>query len=589
MFSAKSLMRDLLWLTPYLRRHWVRLLLGAFCVVLANLAWALTPRVVGHTVDGIVTQTLGSSRLLWNLAALLGLTLASALLTFLMRQTIIVVSRILEYELRNDFLHHIERQSARFFQLYPTGELMAYATNDIASIREFLGPALMHGLNTLMALSFSLVFMLTLDLPMTVFALLPLPAAAILTYAIGRRVHVTFTTVQEQFAELTRHAQETYSALRVIRAYGAEAAESERFRELSQEYFQRNLRLARLQAFSSPAMLVLVGFVQLIVLGYGGFRLMEHTLTVGQLTQFFLYTNELIWPFATLGWLTNIVQRAAASAARLRTLLEHEPEVRSTGRLQVHPAALRGEIEFRNVWFRYSDDRPWVLRGVSFCIPAGTTVGITGPIGSGKSTLIALLTRLYDVTAGQILLDGHDIRDYPLEVLRAAFAVVPQEPFLFSMSIADNIRFGNPHASREELLDASRRAALHSDVELFPHGYDTLVGERGITLSGGQKQRVALARALLRHSPILVLDDAFSSVDSATEDAIRTALRELAAGRTTVLIAHRIASLQAAERIIVLHDGTVAEEGTHAELLQRNGLYAGLYRYQTLQAELQAL
>jgi ATP-binding cassette subfamily B protein len=506
-----------------------------------------------------------------------------------MRQTIIVVSRILEYELRNDFLHHIERQSARFFQLYPTGELMAYATNDIASIREFLGPALMHGLNTLLALGFSLTFMLTLDVPMTAFALLPLPVAAALTYIIGKRVHETFTTVQEQFAELTRHAQESYSALRVIRAYGAEAAESDRFRMLSQEYFRRNLRLGRLQAFSSPAMLLVVGIVQLIVLGYGGFRLMEQTLTVGELTQFFLYTNELIWPFATLGWITNIIQRAAASTARLRRLREQEPEVRSTGRLPKRPADIRGEIEFRNVWFRYGDDRPWVLRGVSFVIPAGSTVGITGPIGSGKSTLVALLTRLYDVTDGQILLDGHDIREYPLEVLRTAFAVVPQEPFLFSMSVAENIRFGNPEASLEQILDASRRAALHSDVELFPQGYDTLVGERGITLSGGQKQRVALARALLRESPILVLDDAFSSVDSATENAIRAALRELTPRRTVVLIAHRIASLQGAERILVLHNGTVAEEGTHDELLRRNGLYARLFRYQSLQAELQAL
>ncbi|MCS7169270.1 MAG: ABC transporter ATP-binding protein/permease [Candidatus Kapabacteria bacterium] len=582
-------MHDLLWLLPYLRRYRLRLLIGALSVLAANLTWAFTPRIVGHTVDGIIARSLPTTFLLLNLGGILGLTLLGGALTFLMRQTIIVVSRILEYELRNDFLHALERHSARFFHTYPTGELMAYATNDISSVREFLGPAIMYGLNTAMALAFSLLFMLTLDVPMTVFALLPLPLAAVLTYTIGRRVHATFTTVQEQFGELTRHAQESFAAIRVVRAYGAEAAESDRFRRLSWEYALRNIRLGRLQAFSSPSMLALVGIVQLIVLGYGGFRLMEQTLTAGELTQFFLYTNELIWPFAALGWITNIVQRAAASAARLRQLMELTPDVPDTGQLRIRVQELHGRIEFRNVWFRYSDDRPWVLRGVSFTIPAGSIVGITGPIGSGKSTLVTILTRLYDVTQGCILLDGHDIRDYPLHVLRSAITVVPQEPFLFSLSVAENIRFGKPDASLEEVLRASQWAALHSDVELFPKGYDTLVGERGITLSGGQKQRVALARALLRSSPVLVLDDAFSSIDSATESAIQRRLRELTAGRTIILIAHRIASLLIADRILVLDNGIVAEEGTHSELLQRGGLYAQLNQYQTLQAELEQL
>ncbi len=582
-------MRDLLWLAPYLRRYRGRLLLGALSILLANLAWALTPRLVGHTVDGIIGRSLPAGTLALNLAGILGLTLLGGLLTFLMRQTIIVVSRILEYELRNDFVRALQQQSARFFHTYPTGELMAYATNDISSVREFLGPAIMYSLNTAMALVFSLTFMLTLDVPMTVFALLPLPIAAGLTYAVGKRVHTVFTGVQEQFGELTHHAQESFAAIRVVRAYGAEAAESERFRQLSWEYLRRNLRLGRLQAFSSPALLVVVGLIQLIVLGYGGFRIMQQTLTVGELTQFFLYTNELIWPFASLGWITNIVQRAAASTARLRSIMELQPEVPNTGQLRIRIEDIRGTIEFRNVWFRYSQDRPWVLRDVSFTIPAGSTVGITGPIGSGKSTLVALLTRLYDVTQGQILLDGHDIREYPLEVLRTAIAVVPQDPFLFSLSVADNIRFGKPDASLEEVLRVSQQAGLHTDVEHFPKGYDTLVGERGITLSGGQKQRVALARALLCNSPILVLDDAFSSVDSATEELIHQHMRAQSTGRTVLLIAHRIASLRSADFLIVLHNGTVAEMGTHAELLQRGGLYARLYRYQALQAELEQL
>jgi ATP-binding cassette subfamily B protein len=582
-------MRELLWLLPYLRRYRVRLWLGALSVLAANLAWAVTPRIVGHTIDGVIATTLGRGQLLLNLAGILGLTLLSGALTFLMRQTIIVASRLLEYELRNDFLRSVQRQSAEFFSAHPTGELMAYATNDISSVREFLGPAIMYSLNTAFALAFSLLFMLTLDVPMTLVALLPLPIAGVITYVLGRRVHATFSTVQEQFGELTRHAQESFAAIRVIRAYGAEAAESARFRELSREYLRRNLRLGRLQALSSPAMLLLVGIVQLLVLGYGGFRLMEQTLTVGELTQFFLYTNELIWPFATLGWITNIVQRAAASAGRLRRLMEAQPRVQDTGRLQLRLRDIHGTIEFRNVWFRYAPDRPWVLRDVSFTIPAGSIVGITGPIGSGKSTVVALLTRLYEPEQGHILLDGYDIRDYPLEVLRAAIAVVPQEPFLFSLTIAENIRFGDPHAEFSRLLQASRAAAFHSDVEHFPKGYDTLVGERGVTLSGGQKQRLALARALLRESPILVLDDAFSSVDSATETAIQENLRQLARGRTLVLIAHRIASLRIAERILVLHQGSIAEEGSHAELLRRNGLYSRLYHYQSLQAELEKL
>jgi len=582
-------MRELLWLSPYLRRYWLRLLLGALCVVGANLSWAITPRIVGQTVDRIIAGTLPTEGLLLNLGTILGLTLLGALLTFLMRQTIIVVSRILEYELRNDFMRTLERHSARFFHTHPIGELMAYATNDIPSIREFLGPAIMYGLNTAMALLFSLLFMLTLDLPMTVLALLPLPFAGVITYVIGRRVHAVFTTVQEHFGELTRHAQESYSAIRVVRAYGAEEAEKQRFQELSREYMRRNLHLGRLQALSSPAMMLLVGVVQLIVLGYGGFRLMQGTLSAGQLTQFFLYTNELIWPFAALGWITNIVQRAAASTQRFRHLMEQAPDVPDTGRLSIRLTQIRGTIEFRNVWFRYAENRPWALRGVHLYIPAGSIVGITGPIGSGKSTLVALLTRLYDVTDGCILLDGRDIREYPLETLRAAIAVVPQDPFAFSLSIADNIRFGAPNASHDDVLRASRWAALHPDVERLPNGYATLVGERGVTLSGGQRQRLAIARALLLNSPVLVLDDALSSVDSATETAIQEQIRALVPKHTVLLIAHRISSLSLANHIVVLSDGVVVEEGTHTELLQRQGFYARLYRYQSLQAELEQL
>ncbi len=582
-------MRELLWLSPFIRRYRKRLLLGALCVVGANLSWAVTPRIVGRTVDGIIGGSLPTLHLVLNLGGILGLTLLGALLTFSMRQTIIVVSRILEYELRNAFMRALERHSLPFFHAHPVGELMAYATNDIAAVREFLGPAIMHGLNTVMALGFSLLFMLTLDLPMTLLALLPLPVAGVLTYHIGRRVHTLFSTVQEYFGELTRHAQESYGAIRVVRAYGAEAAEGTRFRELSWAYAQHNLRLGRLQALSSPAMLVVVGIVQLIVLGYGGLRLMERTLTVGQLTQFFLYTNELIWPFAALGWITNIIQRASASTARLRRLMEQPPEIPDTGRLRIRVEDIAGMIEFRNVWFRYGDNHPWVLRGVSFTLRPGTILGLTGPIGSGKSTVVALLTRLYDVTEGAILLDGRDIREYPLETLRAAIAVVPQDPFIFSLSIADNIRFGAPHASEEEILRASRWAELHPDVELFPQGYATPVGERGVTLSGGQRQRLAIARTVLSGSPILVFDDALSAVDSSTESKIHERLCALVPNRTVLLIAHRISTLRIAERIVVLDNGVVAEEGTHHELLQRQGLYARLYAYQALQAELEQL
>lgn len=581
-------MHPLRWLLPYLRRHRTALLAGAACVLLANLAWAFTPRLVGYAVDSIIAGgTL--PKVLPALAGILGLTLVGGVLTFLMRQTIIVSSRTLEYELRNDLVRSLERHSARFFLRHPTGELMAYANNDIPAVREFLGPAIMNSLNSAVAIGFSLLFMITLDVPMTLFAVLPLPLAAVLTYAIGRRVHQTFLTVQEQFGELTNHAQESFSAIRVVRAYGSHAAEIERFRRLSWEYAQRNLRLGKLQALSTPAMFVLMAAVQLIVLGYGGFRIAHGTLTVGELTQFFLYTNELIWPIAALGWVTNIVQRAMASAARLQQLMSTPVEVADTGRLRLAPAQARGEIEFRNVWFRYSPDHPWVLQGLSLHIPAGSFVGITGPIGSGKSTLVALLTRLYDPDQGQILLDGHDVREYPLETLRRIVTVVPQDPFLFSMSVAENIRFGDPTAPEEPILWASQTAGLHQDVVHFPQGYQTLVGERGITLSGGQRQRLALARALLRDSPVLLLDDAFSSVDSATEAHIRQALQPLLRQRTVIVIAHRLSSIQDADRIFVLAEGRVAEAGTHAELLRRGGLYARLWQLQSLEAELERL
>jgi len=560
-------------------------------VVMSNLFTVAQPYVIGRAVDtlksGLEAQALGLHDLLWYAALVVGLSLVAGVFTFLTRQTIIVVSRHIEFDLRNDLLSHIQKQSLAYFQNTPTGDLMAHATNDISAVRNSVGPGLMYPADTLMTFIMALSVMLVTDWTLTLVALTPLPFVSFAVYRLGKLIHRRFEERQRQYSDLTTRAQETFAGIRVIKAYVREAYETSIFRASSHEYLKKNLVLARIQSIMWPLMFLLVGASLVLTLYVGGLRVIAGTFSIGTLTAFFGYLVLLIWPMIAFGWVINILQQGAASMGRLVKIWDTVPEVRDTEQTDTTIHTIRGSIEFRNVSFRHRDAGGPALREINLTVPEGATVALVGYTGSGKSTLVNLIPRLYDVTEGALLVDGVDVRRIPLEVLRGAIGFVPQETFLFSESLAENIRYGSDTGG--DLPQAAEVAQLVQDVEGFPAGYETMLGERGITLSGGQKQRSSLARAVLRQPRILILDDALSSVDTDTEERILHRLRGIMRGRTSILISHRISTVKDADMIVVLHEGEIIDRGTHEELVARGGLYAELYRKQLLEEELEHL
>lgn len=580
-------MRELQRLFPYLRRHRTQYVLGVLFVTISNICSAAAPYLVGSVIDLLVGGSFTAIDIALRIGGLLLLTAGSGYFMFLTRQQIIVASRDIEYELRNDLLVTIQNLPLRYFQRTSTGDLMAHATNDIAASREFLGPAIMYTANTATTFLFALIMMLFISPVITIAALLPLPLISYITYRIGKKVHTVFREVQDHFAQLTAAAQENMSGVRVVRAYVREAYEASAFQVISKQYLQRNLQLTRVQSLIMPSMMFLAGLSQILVLGVGGQKVISGAVSLGQLTQFFIYLNLLIWPVIAVGWVTNLVQRAAASMGRLGKIFDEHRDIADSDATQYNVEKLSGALEFRNVHFRYSDAMPEVLSNINISIPAGATVGIVGKTGSGKSTFINLLPRLFDTTSGSVLIDGHDVRSIPLATLRSSIAVVPQESFLFSASLADNILFGAPYASMDDVIEAASIAQLHNDVKDFPEGYSTMVGERGITLSGGQKQRTAIARAVIRRPSILIFDDSLSAIDTQTEERILRGLQSIMQGRTSIIIAHRISTVKKADIIIVLDEGAIAETGTHETLMAHNGLYADMYKRQLLEEEIE--
>ncbi|HLE32796.1 MAG TPA: ABC transporter ATP-binding protein [Bacteroidota bacterium] len=586
-------MKPLLRLKPYLVRYKKTLLLGLGTVVGSNTFTVFLPLFVGFAIDelkaGIESRTYVTGDLLMWAGVIVGFSLVAGFFTFLTRQTIIVVSRHIEFDLRNDLLEHLQKLPFSYFQNKPTGDLMAHATNDIGAVRNVLGPGIMYPSDTLMTFAMVLTLMLAKDWQLTLLALIPLPLVSVAVYYLGKMIHHRFTERQEQFSLLTTRAQENLSGIRVIKAYVREAYEIARFRDLSWNYMKKNLVLARIQSIVWPLMFLLVGFSMLITIYFGGLKIIDGEMTIGTLTAFIAYLVMLIWPVIAFGWVINLLQQGAASMQRLAAILDTEPEIRDSERTDRSVQSLEGEIEFRDISFIHKGGTAPSLKNLSLLIRKGMTVAVVGFTGTGKSTLVNLIPRLYDVTEGSLLIDGNDIRTIPLSVLRSNIGYVPQETFLFSDTIAENIRYGVDGGTNDDVYAAASISQIARDVSEFPKRFETMIGERGITLSGGQKQRTSIARAIMRRPAILILDDALSAVDTYTEEEILKQLRVFMKDRTSIIISHRISTVKDADLIVVLDKGSIVERGTHGELVQKGGIYADLHEKQLLEKELEEL
>ena len=574
-------------LIPYFKKYRRSYLVGTICVFLTNGIWILFPLVIRRAIDdlhlGITRHKLVTYALL-----LLGVAGFKAIFQFLTRWIVIGVSREIEFDLRNDLFRHLEGLSYSYYQRTRTGDIMARATNDLNAVRMLLGPAIMYSANTIVFTAGALAFMLSISPKLTLYAFLPLPIVSITIQHFGRKIHERFERIQAMFSEISARAQENFSGARVIRAYVQEEAEIAAFEASNQEYIKRSLKLVRLMGMLWPSLETMLGLAIVLVLWLGGREVISRRITVGGFVAFNTYMVQLTWPIIALGWVINIFQRGTASMGRINEILVEKPEIEDSQAIKTSgtlaPTQIEGEIEFRHLNFSYNSTP--VLHDINLRIPSGSSLAIVGPTGSGKTTLVSLIPRIYDAEPGTVLIDGIPIRDYPIAELRRNLGFVPQETFLFSETVRENIAFGKEDATDEEVRSAALAASIGEEIESFPEQYRTLVGERGITLSGGQKQRTAIARAIIRNPRILVLDDALSSVDTHTEDKILNHLREIMRGRTTIFISHRVSTVRNADRIAVLHAGRIVELGTHDELVAKDGYYTDLYNKQLLEEEL---
>ncbi|HXR16727.1 MAG TPA: ABC transporter ATP-binding protein [Terriglobales bacterium] len=578
-------------LIPYFKKYRRSYVAGTVCVFLMNGIWVLFPLVIRRAVDDL---HLGITRhkLVTYAMLLLAVAAIKGIFQFLTRWIVIGVSREIEFDLRNDLFRHLEGLSYSYYQRTRTGDIMARATNDLNAVRMLLGPAIMYSANTIVFTAGALAFMLSISPKLTLYAFLPLPIVSITIQHFGRLIHERFEKIQAMFSDISARAQENFSGARVIRAYVQEEAEIAGFETANQEYIKRSLKLVRLMGMLWPTLETMLGLAIVLVLWLGGREVISGRITVGGFVAFNTYMVQLTWPIIALGWVINIFQRGTASMGRINEILVEKPEIEDSEAIKAAvatgssslPEQILGEIEFRHLNFSY-DSTP-VLRDINLRIPAGSSLAIVGPTGSGKTTLVNMIPRIYDAEPGTVLIDGISVRDYPIAGLRRNLGFVPQETFLFSETVRENIAFGKESASDEEVRSAAMAASIADEIEGFPEQYRTLVGERGITLSGGQKQRTAIARAIIRNPRILILDDALSSVDTHTEDKILNHLREIMRGRTTIFISHRVSTVRNADRIAVLHAGQIVELGTHDELVARDGYYTDLYNKQLLEEEL---
>ncbi len=573
-------------LWPYIWKYRGGMAIGMGALVLKDIFGAAMPLAIRAGVDSF-TEGLRFATVLKFAALLALLSALKGIFMYWMRVVLIGISRDIEYDLRNDLFGNLVGLSSDFYSKYQTGDIMARATNDLNAVRMMLGPGIMYWCETMFTLVLAVAVMLTVDWRLTLMALSPAPLVSLVVILFGRRIHERFEAIQKMFSDISSRVQENLAGVRVVRAFVQERAELRAFEELNQAYVAQNIRLARLSGTFMPLLQMLIGVTFLMVLWIGGYRMLSGRITLGSFVMFNTYMGMLIWPMIAMGWVVNLMQRGTASLKRINQLLDAKPGIAAPPDAVPVPRPLRGEIEFRDVELRYP--ATVALEDLNLAIDAGSTVAIVGHTGSGKSTLVNLIPRILDPTAGSVLVDGTDVREFDPEELRRQIGFVPQETFLFSATIGQNIAFGAPNASREEIRRAAEIAGLGPDIDSFPNGFDTVVGERGLTLSGGQKQRTAIARAILRDTRILILDDALSSVDTITEERILNELSAVMRGRTTILISHRVSTVKNADMIFVIEHGTVAEQGSHRELLEAGGYYADLYQKQLLEEELQAI
>ena len=578
-------MKELKYLNKYLFKYRVSLFLGILITIVARIFSLFAPRLIGNSLTAVERYILDDSlgldvikeELFWNIVIIISAALISGFLTFLMRQTIINVSRYIEFDLKNEIFEHYQKLCLSFYKNNRTGDLMNRISEDVGKVRMYFGPAIMYSINTIALFVIVISYMVSIAPLLTVYTLLPLPILSLAIYKLSKAINTRSTAVQETLSDLSTFTQESFSGIAVIKSYGIQSKINEDFTKLTALSKDKNVDLAKIQAWFFPLMILLIGFSNILVIFIGGNQYIEGTLEIGVLAEFIIYVNMLTWPVATVGWVTSIVQQAEASQKRINDFLKEEPKITSGS---LDQTIEKGTIEFKNVNFTYKETQIQAAKNISFKLNPGETLGVIGKTGSGKSTLLDLISRLYDVDEGEILIDGIPIQDYNLSGIRSEIGYVPQNPFLFSETIERNIRFGKQDASFEEIKAAAQSAAVAENIERFKEGYETLLGERGVTLSGGQIQRISIARALIKDPKVLLFDDCLSAVDADTEEEILKNLKERSKEKTTLIVSHRISSVIDANCILVIDQGAVIEQGTHAELINKGGFYKELFQKQ---------
>ncbi|GAB5564974.1 MAG: ABC transporter ATP-binding protein [Winogradskyella sp.] len=584
-------MKALKHLNKYFHKYRYRLIIGIIITIIAKIFALFTPRLIGDSItivsdrfDGRISQEVFESEIITNVLLIISAAVITGLFTFLMRQTIINVSRYIEYDLKNEIYQHYQVLSLNFYKSNRTGDLMNRISEDVGKVRMYCGPAIMYTMNTITLFTTAIIYMVSTAPKLTLYTLLPLPILSFAIYKLSRLINKRSTIVQESLSTLSTYTQETFSGVSVIKSYGIEPRTNNEFEDLSSNNRQKQIDLTKVQAFFFPLMILLIGISNLIVIYFGGVQYMDGEIeNIGTIAEFIIYVNMLTWPVATIGWVTDLVQQAEASQARINEFLKTEPEIQN---LNADSTPVKGDIEFKNVSFVYADTNIQAIKNMSFSLKTGETLAILGKTGSGKSTVLDLIGRLYDINDGSVLIDDIPISKLNLHDLRSSIGYVPQDAFLFSDTIENNIKFGKEDATNAEVIEAAKNARVHENIIGFNKGYDTILGERGITLSGGQKQRVSIARAIIKKPEILLFDDCLSAVDTETEEKILNNLEKLTKHKTTIIVSHRVSSAKNADKIIVLNEGSIIQQGNHSELVSVEGYYKDLYTKQLSEKEI---